>query len=105
MGWRPNSTFSVYGHVAYQIKGHHANTYVVLTYTLDSESGVKRSKLFFLKVVMLHIKLKGMECKAPCKHIFCPYAHPRPVGPVQKVKLFFLLNVVMLHIKLKGKKY
>ena len=41
---------------------------------------------FFLKVVMLHIKLKGMEHRAPCKHIFCPYTHPRPLGWGQRVK-------------------
>ena len=28
--------------------------------------------IFFLKVVMLHIKLKGMERRAPCKQISCP---------------------------------
>ena len=44
---------------------------------------------FLLKVVMLHIKLKGMEYRAPCKHIFCPYTHPQPLGWGQKVKTFF----------------
>ena len=39
-----------------------------------------QTPLFFLKVVMLHIKLKGTEHRAPCKHIFCTYAHPQPVG-------------------------
>ena len=39
----------------------------------------------------MHIKLNG----ASCKHIFCPYTHPRPLGP--KVKTFFLKVV-----KLKG---
>ena len=29
---------------------------------------------------MLHIKLKGMERRAPFKHIFCPQTHPRPLG-------------------------
>ena len=38
---------------------------------------------------MLHIKLKGMEHRAPCKHIFCLY----PWGGVKEV---------ILHIKLKG---
>ena len=27
---------------------------------------------------MLHNKLKGMELRAPCKLIFCPYTHPQP---------------------------
>ena len=47
---------------------------------------------------MLHIKLKGMECIVPCKHIFCPNAHPLPLGWVgSKDQNFFFLNVVMLH--------
>ena len=43
---------------------------------------------------------KGMEHRAPCKHIFSTYTHPQPVGWIKKI-----LNVFMLHIKLKGKKY
>ena len=35
------------------------------------QGGVKRSKHVFLKVVKLHIKLNGMEHRAPCKHILC----------------------------------
>ena len=31
----------------------------------------QKVKAFFLKVIMLNIKLKGMERRAPCKHIFC----------------------------------
>ena len=58
------------------------------------------SKLFFLKEVMLHIKLKGMEHRAPCRLKSCPYTHPpTPYG----VKTFFSLKEVMLHIKLKGR--
>ena len=48
---------------------------------------------------MLHIKLKGMEHRVPCYHIFCPYTHPRPLGWGQKS---FFLKVVMLQIKIKG---
>ena len=36
-------------------------TYSALTYTLDPWGGVKGQNIFFLKVVMLHIKLVGME--------------------------------------------
>ena len=53
---------------------------------------------------MLHIKLMGVERRATCKHILCPYTHPRPLGLGQKVKTFFL-NVVMLNIKLKELKF
>ena len=38
--------------------------------------------VIFLKEVMLHIKLKGMEHRAPYEHIICPYSHPQPVGRV-----------------------
>ena len=35
---------------------------------------------------MLHIILKGMDHRAPDKHIFCPYTHPQTLGWVQNVK-------------------
>ena len=79
----------------------HARTYSVLTHTLDPWGGVKDQTIFFLKVVMLHIKISGMELEAPYKHINCPYTHHRPMCWGQKVKTF-LLKVVMLHIKFKG---
>ena len=64
----------------------------------------QKVKRFFLKVVMLHIKLKEMERKAPCKHLYSVITHT--LGPRGRVKVkTFFLNVVMLHIKLKGKKY
>ena len=45
----------------------------------------------------------GMEHRAPCKHIFCPYTHPRTTPAVGlKGQNIFLLKIVMLHIKLKG---
>ena len=64
----------------------------------------QKVKRFFLKVVMLHIKLKEMERKVPCKHLHSVLTHT--LGPRGRVKgENFFLNVVMLHIKLKGKKY
>ena len=63
--------------------------------------GVKRSKHFLLKAVMLHIKLKGTEYKAIFKLTFSPYTHPQPQDWVNGTKHFFL-KVVMFHIKLKG---
>ena len=35
---------------------------------------------------MLHIKLKGVELGAPCKHIICTNIHLQPVGGVIKDK-------------------
>ena len=37
---------------------------------------------------MLHVKLKGMEHRAPCKHIFCTYTHSRPLGAGSKGQPF-----------------
>ena len=47
--------------------------HIVLTHFLAAD-GVKI--YFLMKVVMLHINLKGMKHREPCKHIFCPYTHP-----------------------------
>ena len=38
---------------------------------------------------MLHSKLKGMDHRALCKPIFCPYTHPQPMELGQKVKTIF----------------
>ena len=52
--------------------------------------GSNVNHIVFLKVVMLHIQSKGMEHRALCKHIVCPYTHPRSLGEVSKgQKLFF----------------
>ena len=66
-GWESkgqNSFFSVYGHVAYQIKGNHKCSNMIAN-ILPSDSpsdlggGVKRSNFYFFQnMVMLHIKLK-----------------------------------------------
>ena len=86
-GWGgdQNSTFSEYGHVAYRIKGNDACSNMVANILpVDTPStpgvGSKGQNFFFLKVVMLHIKLKGTDHRAPHKHIFCTHTHPRPPG-------------------------
>ena len=48
--------------------------------------GSKDKTFFYLKVVLLHIELEGMENRAPCKHIFCAYTHPLPVGWIKRLK-------------------
>ena len=93
----------------YKIKGNGgieqlASTHSVLTLTLGPWVGSKCQNIFS-EVVMLHIKFKGMEHRAPCKHISCPNTHPRPLGCGQNSKTFFLPKVVMLHIKLKEMKH
>ena len=71
-------------YAAYQIKENHtcrkmeANILPSNPLPWWVEGGVKVQ--LFQNMVMWQIKLKGMEHKAPCKHIFSPYTHPQPVG-------------------------
>ena len=64
-------SFSERSHVAYQIKADDAGSNMVANILptdtpFDPGGGVKRSNyIFFLKVVKLHIKLKGIEHRAP----------------------------------------
>ena len=51
--------------------------------------GSKGQPIFSLEVVILHIKLKGMEHRAPSKRICFLYTHPRPLGWDQRSKHFF----------------
>ena len=55
--------FSERSHVAYQIKADNAGSkYFAHRHTLE---GQKVKLYIFLKVVMLHIELKGIEHRAP----------------------------------------
>ena len=65
--------FSQNIHVAYQIRVNVAYS-TMQAHFLSLNTPSARwvgSKHFFL----LHIKLKGMEHRAPCQPIFCPYTH------------------------------
>ena len=62
--------FSESSHVAYQIKADEAGSNMVAnilpTDTLSTQGWGQKVKLYlFLKVVMLYIKLKGIEHRAP----------------------------------------
>ena len=86
--------FSENIHVAYQIKVNVAYSPMqahFLSLLIPSASWVGSKKF------LLHIKLKDMEHRAPCKPIFCPYTHLGSKG-----QNIFLWKVVMLHIKVKG---
>ena len=48
---------------------------------------------------MLHIKLKGMEHRAPCKHIVCPYTHLQPPDGAKMSKHIFESSHVEYQIK------
>ena len=63
-------SFSESSHVAYQIKADDAGSNMVAnilpTDTPSTQGWGQKVKLYlFLKVVMLHIKLKGIEHRAP----------------------------------------
>ena len=90
-----NSTFSKYGHVAYQIKGIEACINLVATilpiYSLSGpRGGVKRSKFSFFRTWSCCLPTRS----ATCKHILCQDTHSRPLGWGQRSKHVFL------HIKL-----
>ena len=52
---------------------------------LDPRGWGQKVKIqLFQNMVMLHIKLKGITNTATCKHIFCPYTHPRSLGRDQR---------------------
>ena len=71
VGVKVKTFFSESSHVAYQINEDGAQSTMqahILSLQTPSIPGVgSKVKIFFLlKVVMLHIKLKGMELRAPC---------------------------------------
>ena len=89
-----NFNFFVIWSVAYQIKGNDAYSNMVANilpaYTPSTPVvGSKGQYIFFWKIVMLHIKLKGMECREPCKQIFTTYNTLYPWDGGQRVKTFF----------------
>ena len=71
MGLRPKlNFFSEYGHVAYQIKADNVCSNMVANFLstdtpLSQGMGPKGQTIYFCKLVMLHIKLKGIEHEAP----------------------------------------
>ena len=58
----------------------HGSTYFARRHILDPGMGSKGQNIFFLKEVMLHIKLKGMGHRSLCKLIVCPYTHAWSLG-------------------------
>ena len=88
-------SFSECSHVAYQIKADDAGSNMVANILPTDTPSTQRmgSKgqtiIFFLKVVMLHIILKGIEHRAPCKQTCCHNTHQRPLGWCQKVFISF----------------
>ena len=70
-------------HIKFKETGAKSTTQAVLAHILGPWGWDKRSKHVFLKVVMLPIKLKGMEQRAPRKLSLHTYLAPgvRSKGP------------------------
>ena len=75
-GQKVKTFFSNSSHVSYQIKGNiaYSTRFFFYTHAIPWVES-KGQNIFFLKEVELHIKLKGVEHRTPCKHIFCPCTH------------------------------
>ena len=57
----------------------HGVKYVIRRHTLDPGVWQKDQNIFSeSRLVMLHIKLKEVEHRAPCKHMFCLYTDSQP---------------------------
>ena len=100
-----NSTFSEYGHVAYQIKGNHkkqqyGSNFFARRPNPTPTLGVKRSKINFFRAMSSYIKLKGITNAATWLANILP-ADPLYDGD-QRFKIQVIQNIVLLHIKLKG---
>ena len=77
-----------------------ASTYSVFTHTFDPWGTSNTKTIYFLKVVMLHIKLIEMEKRAPYKYIFCVLAHPQPLDGIKRsTHLFHECSHVSYQIK------
>ena len=103
------STFYVSksSHVAYQMKGIERRApckHIFCPYTHIPPVGWRHKVkiCFFLKVVMLNIKLKEMDGEAPCKHIFCPYTHHSPLRWSQKVRTVVFSESIHVAYRNKG---
>ena len=76
----------------------HTHTHTHLAYFHPNTHPLSQmgSKCFFLRIVMLHIILKGVviiEHRAQCKLIFSPYAHLQRLGWGQRsTRVFFSVS-------------
>ena len=102
-----NSTFSEYGHVAYQIKADDAGSNMVaniLPTDTPSTQGVgsKGQTIYFSESSHVAYQIEADDAGSNMVANILPTDTPLTQGMGQKVKLYLLLKVVMLHIKLKG---
>ena len=95
--------------VAHQIKGNFTSNNMqphILSLNTPSIPGVRSNghDCLFQKIVMLHIKLKGMARTTTCDQPFCPYTQTRPLGWGQKVKTLFSSENGRVAYQIKGNK-
>ena len=64
--------------------------FISYSHILDPWGGV--NTYFLLKLIMVHIKLNGIEHKVPCEQVSCPYTHPQPSDGVKRSKHVFFLK-------------
>ena len=111
-------SFSAGSHVAYQIKGIWAQSIMkanMLSLHTPATPGVGQKVIFcsFLKVVMLHIKVKWKKCRPTCKKKCRPtckvtlwiYTHPWPLGLGLKVRYWNRADESIFFIELSTKTY
>ena len=100
--------FSEHGHGAYQINGNDKCSNMpahIIPLHAPSTPGVGSKNVktfFFLNVVILHIKLIGIEHRAPCKHVFCPNTASAYRGGLKDLNIFFLKVTCHVSYQLKG---
>ena len=92
--------FTENGHVAYQIKGNFTSNNMKknnnsLSLNIPSKARVRSNchNRLFLKMGMLHIKLKGMVRTTIYMQTFCPYSQTRLLGWNQKGKNIFFVRI------------
>ena len=84
-----NTTFAESGEFAYKSKWNYECSNMV-SYILPANPpalgvGGQIVKIHLLQnMVTLHIKLNGIANAASCKHIFCPYTNPQPLGWIKR---------------------
>ena len=105
-GVKAKTFFPESSHVAYQIKVNGTESTMhahILSLQHHRPLGWAQTvKTFFLlKVVMLHIKFKGMDHRAPCKHIVCPFTHTQSPDGVKRSKHFLSVNSHVVY-QIKG---
>ena len=97
-------------HVAYQIKGYWAQSTMkasVLSLHTPMTPGVGSKGHFcsFLKVVMLHIKVKWKKCRPTCKVPHWIYTQSWPLRLGLKVRYWNCADVSIFFIELSTKTY